>query len=174
MAHVSPPAVAVLPHTDQRSVPQFFYPLIRRPRSPRRVETCHTGNRKVAPISLPFGWQTRCRKKSCDLGNYVIMPNHVHLLVTPRLGFSLSNILQAWKGFTAKEINKRLGTKGTKWLDESFDHIVRNSHQLVHFQDYIRQNPLKAGLKPGQFLLGCGTDHNVVQASPPASAGVGQ
>ena len=109
--------------------------------------------------------------KHYDLGDYVIMPNHVHLLVTPRTNFSLPTILQAWKGFTAKEINRLLGRKGTIWLDESVDHIVRNSRQLVHFQGYIRQNPIMAGLKPSQFLLGCGTQ--VVQVSPPAGANQG-
>jgi hypothetical protein len=41
-------------------------------------------------------------------------------------------------------------------MDENFDHIVRSSEQLQHFQHYIAQNPLRTGLKAGTFLLGQG------------------
>jgi transposase IS200 family protein len=91
-----------------------------------------------------------------DLGWYVIMPNHVHALVKPRDGYELSGILQGWKGYTSKEINRALGKAGTVWLDESFDHIVRDRDSLKTFEDYIRKNPIRAGLKPGSYVLGRG------------------
>jgi REP element-mobilizing transposase RayT len=91
-----------------------------------------------------------------DLGWYVIMPNHVHILVKPLEGYELSKILQGWKGYTAKEINRELGKAGTVWLDESFDHIVRSLESLRLYEDYIRQNPIRAGLKPGSYVLGRG------------------
>ena len=87
------------------------------------------------------------------LFGYVIMPNHVHLLVSPAPDHSLSSILQSWKRFSAREINKRNQTNGTIWQTESFDHIARSAAQLNHFQDYLRENPQKANLHVGQFLL---------------------
>ncbi|MGE4488668.1 MAG: exodeoxyribonuclease VII large subunit [Kiritimatiellales bacterium] len=74
------------------------------------------------------------------LGSYVIMPNHVHVLVTPFAGYNLSEILHSWKSFTANRINERTGQPGSVWQDESYDHIVRNSEQLAFYTEYIRKN----------------------------------
>jgi Rad3-related DNA helicase/REP element-mobilizing transposase RayT len=100
------------------------------------------------------------------LGHFVVMPNHVHVLVRPLAGHTLSAILKSWKSFTAREINQSLGRTGTLWQDESFDHIVRTPQALEQFAKYIRQNPAKAGLKGGEFILGFGTgvggpQHNI-------------
>ncbi|HWN96156.1 MAG TPA: transposase, partial [Methylomirabilota bacterium] len=91
------------------------------------------------------------------LGSYVIMPNHVHLLVRPLMEHTLSKILHSWKSFTAHEINKLTGSQGALWEDESFDHIVRDEHELERYAKYIRENPTNAGLKAGAYRLGCGT-----------------
>ena len=88
------------------------------------------------------------------LGSYVIMPNHVHVLVRPTMEHKLPDILQSWKSFTAKEANKSLGRSGGFWQDESFDHIVRDEQQLQKFSRYIEENPLKAGLPEGQYRIG--------------------
>lgn len=88
-----------------------------------------------------------------DLLDYVVMPNHVHVLVSPKEGHSMSSILHSWKRFTAREINKRLGATGQFWQHESFDHLVRGAGPLEGFIRYIRENPKKARLKPGEFRL---------------------
>ncbi len=85
-----------------------------------------------------------------DLGEWVIMPNHVHLLVTPKAGCKLKEILHSWKSFTAHEICKLNGMDGQVWQHESYDHIVRSPEQLVHFENYIHANPEKAGVKVEQ------------------------
>jgi DNA polymerase III alpha subunit len=81
-----------------------------------------------------------------QLGSYVIMPNHVHVLVRPTMAHKLTDILHSWKSFTAKEANKVLGRTGEFWQDESFDHIVRDEQQLEKFSRYIIENPAKAGI----------------------------
>jgi DNA polymerase III alpha subunit len=81
-----------------------------------------------------------------QLGSYVIMPNHVHVLVSPTMAHKLTDILHSWKSFTAKEANKVLGRAGEFWQDESFDHIVRDEQQLEKFSRYIIENPAKAGI----------------------------
>lgn len=61
-----------------------------------------------------------------DLDEFVVMPNHVHVLVTPKANHRLSDILHSWKSFTANAINIAAGLSGTFWQKESFDHIVRS------------------------------------------------
>lgn len=74
------------------------------------------------------------------LGSYVVMPNHVHVLVSPTDGNALGDILHSWKSFTANELNKLTGSKGAVWQDESYDHIVRSPEQLGFYTNYIRKN----------------------------------
>jgi REP element-mobilizing transposase RayT len=85
------------------------------------------------------------------LGDYVIMPNHVHVLVSAGGADSLSKTLHSWKSFTATRINQLLGRSGAFWQDESFDHIVRNEGELQATQRYIWDNPHAAALKAGTF-----------------------
>ena len=75
------------------------------------------------------------------LDEYVIMPNHVHILVKPTGDTPLPSILHTWKSFTASEINKKLGRSGPFWMKESYDHIVRNDKAFAAFRKYIRNNP---------------------------------
>jgi putative transposase len=84
----------------------------------------------------------------------VVMPDHVHLMLKPvaieyGANSSLSKILQGIKGFSAWEINKSRGTKGAIWQDESFDRIVRDHDEYLEKWQYIRNNPVKAGLCQG-------------------------
>jgi len=90
------------------------------------------------------------------LGDYVIMPNHVHLIVQPLESYSLSEIIKSWKGYSSREINLGCGTSGSLWMDEYFDHMIRNESYFEKFQDYIRENPIKAELGEVAFRLGCG------------------
>ena len=88
-----------------------------------------------------------------EMLSFVVMPNHVHLLVSPIEQHTLSGLLKSWKRHSARQINLRIGSTGTSlWLDENFDHIVRSSAQLDHFRNYLRDNPNKAGLPPGTFI----------------------
>ncbi|MEI8079222.1 MAG: transposase, partial [bacterium] len=77
---------------------------------------------------------------------FVIMPNHVHVLLEPLSGNRLDTILHGIKGISARRCHECLGKGGTFWMDESFDHLVRSEAQLAHYLDYIRENPAKARL----------------------------
>ena len=72
---------------------------------------------------------------------FVIMPNHVHLLIQPLEDNLLSNILHSIKRFTAASINKALNRHGQLWMKESFDRIVRGPEHLNHYIEYIKNNP---------------------------------
>jgi len=103
-----------------------------------------------------------------SLGTFVIMPNHVHVLVRPLMDHPLPAILQAWKCVTAHKLNKRFGRKGPLWQDESFDHIVRDEHQLERFARYIEENPLRVKLPPDAFRTGIGTGGRPASGLPQA------
>lgn len=77
---------------------------------------------------------------------WVIMPNHVHVLITPLHGYSLSAILHSWKSYTAKEANRILGRQGAFWMEEYFDRMIRDENHYAKVLEYIRQNPVAAGL----------------------------
>lgn len=87
------------------------------------------------------------------VGDFVVMPNHLHLLVTPAPDHELSEIVRSWKTFTARQINSLLGRKGAFWQAETYDHIVRSEEQLAHYRRYIAENPVKAGLSEGEYML---------------------
>ncbi len=81
----------------------------------------------------------------------VVMPDHVHLLLSPskkdiNSWWSLSSILHSIKSFTANKINKILNRRGTVWQDESYDRIIRNEKEFIEKWNYIRKNPLRKGL----------------------------
>lgn len=88
------------------------------------------------------------------LGDFVIMPNHVHSLLVPRSEWPLSKILHSWKSFSAHEINKTLKREGPVWQSESYDHIVRTREELDRIRRYIRRNPEKSKLSSSQFTFG--------------------
>ena len=91
--------------------------------------------------------------KRYDVDAFVLMPNHVHAMIAPGEGHDLSNILQGIKGISANACNKLLGRKSAFWMDESYDHIIRDAEELAAFRNYIAGNPAKAGLKPDQYSL---------------------
>jgi len=77
--------------------------------------------------------------------NYVVMSNHVHLLITPRV--PLPKLTQSLKRFTAREANRILRLTGRPfWQDESYDRRVRNEQEFKRIANYIEMNPVHAGL----------------------------
>jgi hypothetical protein len=91
-----------------------------------------------------------------SLDAWVIMPNHLHALVTPQ-DKPLGDVLQSWKGGSAFEINRLLGRSGPLWQKEPYDHIVRSEAQLQHYRLYIAENPTKAHLREDEYAVGLGS-----------------
>ncbi len=87
--------------------------------------------------------------KRYDLVAYVVMPNHVHLMIKTHEGFPLSKVVHSWKSFTAHEINKHFKKSGRDaqvWQTEYFDRFIRDERHFDQAVDYIHENPVKAGL----------------------------
>ena len=79
------------------------------------------------------------------LGAFVLMANHVHVLLLPRI--PPSQLLKSLKGYTAREANRLLNRTGEPfWQRESYDHWVRNEAEWIRIAGYIESNPVKAGL----------------------------
>jgi REP element-mobilizing transposase RayT len=85
--------------------------------------------------------------KQYILDEWVVMPNHVHLVIWPMPNQILSAILQGRKRQSARDANKLLGRTGQAfWQPESYDHWIRDPEEKARIRKYIRQNPVKAGL----------------------------
>ena len=72
---------------------------------------------------------------------YVIMPNHVHILLSPIIGYTITEVIGKLKGYTARVINKKLGRNGSVWQKDIFDRLVRDVDNYAQYLDYIRNNP---------------------------------
>ncbi len=77
---------------------------------------------------------------------WVIMPNHVHVLVTLLGDITLSGVLHSWKSYTVRRTNALLGRCGPFWQPDYFDRFVRDERHYRATVYYIHQNPVKAGL----------------------------
>lgn len=85
----------------------------------------------------------------------VVMPDHVHLILTPLIDerrneiSSLIEIMRGIKGAAGREINQQIGRNGAVWQEESFDHVLRCSEGLDAKVEYVLQNPVRRGLVAG-------------------------
>ena len=88
-----------------------------------------------------------------ELRAWVIMPNHVHLLFLVQ-DVPMWQLVDAWKGYTAKEANKVLGRKGQFWQDGYWDTYIRDSEHEARVRRYLDNNPTKAKLvaSPKEWL----------------------
>jgi len=105
--------------------------------------SCHLRHPDIAKVvedSLLFRHEIEY-----DLRAWAIMPNHVHLLFLVK-DVPMSQLVDAWKGFTAKAINRRLGRRGHFWQEDYWDTYMRDGSHEVITRRYIENNPVKARL----------------------------
>ena len=77
---------------------------------------------------------------------WVLMPNHVHLLMLPLESYSVADIMHSIKSFTSHEANKLLKQSGHFWAKEYYDRYIRDSRHFASTIAYIENNPVKARL----------------------------
>ncbi len=84
-------------------------------------------------------------KKQYDLHAFIIMPNHVHMMMTllPNAPV-LYKVMQELKKFIGLNGNRALGRQGQFWEEESYDHVVRNDGAFFRILNYILEKPVKA------------------------------
>jgi len=106
---------------------------------------CHMRNPLVAKIVADALQQFHGQRY--DLFAWCVMPNHVHVLFSPREPYRLESILHSWKSYSAHRVSRLLRRTGTFWQREYFDHLVCGQSHLLKFAEYIEANPQKAGLQ---------------------------
>lgn len=87
-----------------------------------------------------------------ELTDFVVMPNHVHLLAAFRDEKGMLKQCADWKRYTARQINNRIGRTGELWQEDAFDHLVRSPEQFDHFRRYIAENGPRARLADEEYL----------------------
>ncbi len=111
----------------------------------RYLDTTSEGSQWLRREEIAKVVEEGLRCQDCDLHAYVIMPNHVHVLLAPRI--RPAKLMQYIKGVSAREANKILGLSGQPfWQHESYDHLVRTAEEFTKIRKYIENNPVKAGL----------------------------
>ena len=70
---------------------------------------------------------------------FLLMPDHVHMLVYFSEYQKMQNVISAWKRYTARHF-------GVQWQRDYFDHRIRSNESLQAKADYIRHNPIRSGL----------------------------
>jgi REP element-mobilizing transposase RayT len=78
----------------------------------------------------------------CDA--YCLMPDHLHLQVSPING-NLIDLINRWKSYTANLLQKH-GLKGSCWQRSFYDHALRKEEDIQTTAEYIVNNPVRAGL----------------------------
>ncbi len=104
--------------------------------------------RGIVEASLLYGAEERY-----DLHSVVVMPNHLHVLLTPNSGWTLARIVGDWKRHTARQINELNHTGGAFWARSYYDRLIRDPEHLERVVSYIRRNPEKAKLGGSEFSL---------------------
>ena len=80
--------------------------------------------------------------RGVGLGRYVIMPDHVHLFVRGSLDFSL----RQWVRMLKRVLSSAIQVALPHWQQGFFDHLIRYSESYAQKWEYLRQNPVQAGL----------------------------
>ncbi len=125
-----------------------------------RIQPNHEETRYSIEL-LPMGTETEKtiqyinnNYKQVKIEKYVIMPDHIHLLIhlenksefdTDRQGcLSLRDVVKHLKSYTTREYRKRTGDKqSVLWQQRYYDHIIRNDEDYNEKWQYIDNNPLK-------------------------------
>ncbi len=101
-----------------------------------------------------LGWlDEACERHGCVLHAYVLMTNHVHLLLTPEKRDSISRVIQFVGRKYVTYINHLYGRSGTLWEGRHKGNVIEDSAYLLACMRYIELNPVRAGMTetPGEY-----------------------
>ncbi len=93
------------------------------------------------------------KKYECRIHAYVLMTNHVHMLVTPMVEHGISNMMQALGRRYVYYINKRYHRSGTLWEGRYKSSLIDSDYYLLTCMRYIELNPVRAAMvdHPGEY-----------------------
>lgn len=107
-------------------------------------------NRKIVEDALFF-----FNGKRYDLIAFVVMPNHVHILMKLKEGHDLVEITRSIKSFTAKKINGNENRTGRVWQSESYDRLIRDPRHYENVVRYIIANDKDLAWIAGHTVADC-------------------
>jgi REP element-mobilizing transposase RayT len=116
------------------------------------VTACTSGRRRLldqppAIEILVAAWRSAPAIHGWAVGRYVVMPDHVHFFATAQTETkSLSAFMRDWKKWTARSMVAKKLSSAPIWQTEFFDHVLRSPQSYAEKWDYVRQNPVRAGL----------------------------
>jgi putative transposase len=109
-----------------------------------RARRLHTTTFHAIAVEV---WRNCERLYGWFVGRYVLMPDHVHFFVTDGRGENgLSLNVGKWKEWTAKYAARRHGETMPLWQGEFFDQVMRSGESYSQKWEYVRNNPVRAGL----------------------------
>ena len=92
-------------------------------------------------------WQRSADHDGWWVGNYILMPDHVHLFARPEIGAGrMAEWVQMWKSVSSRRIAAVLSIKPSIWQPEYFDRYLRSSENYSEKWHYVEQNAVRAGL----------------------------
>ncbi|HEY2679729.1 MAG TPA: vitamin B12 dependent-methionine synthase activation domain-containing protein, partial [Candidatus Udaeobacter sp.] len=152
--------------------------------SPEIFNDTHYSKRRLPHFERPWAkyaitWSTNAREKLSDAARKIVldcilywnerryelyaacvMPDHVHILIEPRVRsqesnatqfYSITEILHTLKSFSAHKINELEEKTGPVWERECFDRLIRSESDLQEKFNYITRNPWDTGVaQPGE------------------------
>ena len=130
-----------LPHLDAvERYPIVFITICTAQRRPiLSSETCHSILRTL--------WENSPQHDSWRIGRYVQMPDHLHLFAAPDLNATpLASWVKMWKSVSSRQIASHLDLKPPIWQPGYFDRYLRSDESYAEKWDYVRNNPVRAGL----------------------------
>ncbi len=118
------------------------------------ITTCTHGRKTMLAESggaevLRAEWAAARERHGWLIGRYVIMPDHVHFFCAEQAGGAqqpLSRFMERWKEWTSKGLGRAGLGVAPFWQAGFFDHVVRDDESYADKWQYVRENPVRAGL----------------------------
>ena len=116
-------------------------------------------NAQIVQDAIYFGRN----KEWYKLYGFVIMPDHIHLLLLPT-NKNISEIMKSIKGYTARKINSIKNHKGKLWQEGFYDYIIDSPNKVMTKLRYIIENPVRKQMvdKPEDFKFSSAYESNTI------------
>lgn len=150
----SPETIQHIVFRTYGSLPKFLTEALPVDPAPRRtaidslLDRCKHGVALLDPAAAQIVEQSLLSfdRTRYDLLAWCIMPNHVHVVINPHEGHRIGDLVQSWKTFTGRAINRASGKAGPFWAPDYFDRFMRDENHLAQTLQYVEANPVRAGL----------------------------
>jgi putative transposase len=92
-------------------------------------------------------WERSAERNGWHVGDYVLMPDHLHFFAQPGSSSDLMrDWVKTWKSVSARQIMTANGIGAPVWQDDYFDRYLRSTESYAQKWEYVRNNPVRAGL----------------------------